>query len=304
MIQSAALLLATREHPFTPQEAQATWDVLHAEGELACPPDPEAVVEYTEQAAAVLSGPDATDAIKDLRQVSLLTVVGLVPTGAQWHAATNLARCLPAHHKPRIPDLLTDRPLRVGVDLDGVVYDWLGMFRGWCATATGADPGRYFTATTYDFYQQWGLTKDEFYQHYAEAVNARVAYTTGPPLPGAARVIKAIRDAGHRVVIVTARAAGDPALTTQDSLAWLDDHGIVYDEFHLAEDKTTIPFDVLIDDAPTNGLAALEAGRETFLFSQVYNHDVPAALDQRRVFGWEALADRFGVNTPALPGAA
>lgn len=60
------------------------------------------------------------------------------------------------------------------------------------------------------------------------------------PLPGAADAVKALRAAGHTVVVYTARGWAEFRVTK----AWLDDNGFEYDGLHMAKPIA----DVWIDD--------------------------------------------------------
>lgn len=68
------------------------------------------------------------------------------------------------------------------------------------------------------------------------------------PLPGAIRGVRALKDAGHEVCIITAKprwAAGHPS-------NWLIEHQVPYDEIHVTSKKTFVACDVYIDDALHN----------------------------------------------------
>lgn len=60
------------------------------------------------------------------------------------------------------------------------------------------------------------------------------------PLPGARDALQALRDAGHQIVVYTARGWAELAMTRQ----WLDNHGIPYDSIHMGKPVA----DRIIDD--------------------------------------------------------
>jgi len=60
------------------------------------------------------------------------------------------------------------------------------------------------------------------------------------PIGGAREALQKLRDAGHTVVIYTARSWGEYRVTKR----WLDDHGFAYDGLHMGKPVA----DVWIDD--------------------------------------------------------
>ncbi|MCH8804515.1 MAG: hypothetical protein IH986_00310 [Planctomycetes bacterium] len=60
------------------------------------------------------------------------------------------------------------------------------------------------------------------------------------PMPGAREALQRLRDAGHSIVIYTARGWAELRVAKQ----WLDDHGMAYDGIHMAKPIG----DVWIDD--------------------------------------------------------
>lgn len=78
------------------------------------------------------------------------------------------------------------------------------------------------------------------------------SYEDVPPVPGAAAGLRALRAAGHVIVIHTARhmktCNGDAALAVERigavTLDWLARHGVPYDEIHFGKPWA----DVYIDD--------------------------------------------------------
>jgi trehalose-6-phosphatase len=60
------------------------------------------------------------------------------------------------------------------------------------------------------------------------------------PLPGAREALQQLRDAGHTIVVYTARGWAEYRYTKQ----WLDDNGFAYDGLHMGKPIA----DVWIDD--------------------------------------------------------
>ena len=155
---------------------------------------------------------------------------------------------------------------------------------------------------------------DEFMRlaHEPEALESVV------PMPGAAETLRAWRRNGHEVFVVTGR----PPATRQDTLAWLDRHGMAYTEFHFLDkysefysgrlgspegvlclaDLPELDFSLAVEDFP--GAAehlARTVGVPVALFDRPWNRgveeiDAPDAAPLVRCRGWAEIQQRF----PAL----
>jgi 5'(3')-deoxyribonucleotidase len=74
----------------------------------------------------------------------------------------------------------------------------------------------------------------------------------------------------HEIHIVTHR----PKHAVRDTLKWLDFAELPISGLHILSDrekKTTVPFDCLVDDLPSNISLALVAGRKACLFERAWN---------------------------------
>ncbi len=106
---------------------------------------------------------------------------------------------------------------------------------------------------------------------------------------GAREAVAALRAAGHRVVIVTARANTfytDPYKTTEDELR---NGGIEYDKLVCAMDKSKVyadeKIDLVLDDGMNNIAAATALGIKAIVFTTPANESVYTACP--RVKNWE-----------------
>lgn len=114
-----------------------------------------------------------------------------------------------------------------------------------------------------------------------------VPYT--PFKKGAREAVAALKAAGHRIVIVTARADTfytDPYKTTEDELR---NGGIDYDKLVCAMDKSKVyeaeKIDLVLDDGMTNIAAATDLGIKAIVFTTPANENVNTACP--RVNNWE-----------------
>ena len=117
-----------------------------------------------------------------------------------------------------------------------------------------------------------------------------------PLVPGARRVLQQLQK-GYRIVLITARR---PTARPQ-TLAWLEAHGVPFDELHHAKDKTDAAEGIVlaVDDHPEHVSDYLDQGVRVFLMDQPWNRAFSAA-GATRVSDWDELWKRLGTrSTPA-----
>ena len=164
----------------------------------------------------------------------------------------------------------------------------------------------YADVFAFDLQKVFGLTDDEM-RRFMAASHAPGALLTHPVTPGAPDALRALRDAGHSIEIVTGR----PAYAHGDTERWLDAAGIgdfpvtYVDKYgrdscyaHNAGDPPTVSldellsrqFDVVIDDSPQI-LARLADWKETriLVFSRPWNVSFPLSANMTRVGGWSEI---------------
>jgi len=169
--------------------------------------------------------------------------------------------------------------ITAGVDLDGVVYNYVDALRDWIGISTGQDTSKLGEATQWNFYEHdWNMSFEEFCKHTDAGVDNGYIFAVGEPYPGVVEGMKAMREAGVKIHIVTDRGrAGKPGKAEQLTVDWLDANGIIYDEITLTSDKTAINTHMFIDDRPENFQALDEAGVEVYLRRQRWNQHLHAA---------------------------
>lgn len=133
--------------------------------------------------------------------------------------------------------------MRVGVDIDGVLYPFVDQFAKWL----GVHP---LPVDRWEFFLDWGLTAEAFVGECGKAVDGGHLFRAGDPMPGAFDLLWDLREDGHEVILVTARNFGKPGASETATREWLDEHKMAYDELHFAEDKTQFNLDWHLDDSP------------------------------------------------------
>lgn len=164
--------------------------------------------------------------------------------------------------------------MRVAVDCDGVLYSWDStarhMLRRYLSEMEKPaipgllEPSRYWSAIR-DMVgnEAW----DWLWSHGVE----QGLFRNGHIIKGALDSLRILAKR-HEVILVTSR----PKNAVMDTLEWVsfmlrgvDISGVHV--LHQGQKKTTIPWDVLIDDGLHNIQDALDAGRRAVMFSQPWN---------------------------------
>ena len=176
--------------------------------------------------------------------------------------------------------------LRLGIDLDGVVANFNV---GWMERYN-----REFGAQLHDSQVvAWdGLhnlthfdTMDDFWA-WAQIGQASI-FRDLPVYPGAVETMGELA-LEHRIVIISSKF--DWAIP--DTLAWLAEHRVPAREIHFVWDKTSVPCDVYLEDAPANLDALVTARPEALVCRMVrpWNRPVNGAVD---VSDWPAFRDQI-----------
>ena len=118
-----------------------------------------------------------------------------------------------------------------------------------------------------------------------------------PLVPDARRVLQQLRE-DYRIVLITARR---PTARPQ-TLAWLEEHGVPFDELHHAKDKSDVAEGIVlaVDDHPEHVSDYLEQGVRVFLMDQPWNRTF-VAPGATRVSGWDELWQTLGMSPNPAP---
>lgn len=164
-------------------------------------------------------------------------------------------------------------PLRVGVDLDGVVFpDFAGSVRRYLVEREGWREADCPPATRWEFYEDWGLSTAEFVQVCDAGVDAGVIF--GPdnePEPDARRALRDIRDHNASIHVVTDRSFGRPGRAAELTLLSLAKHSIPFDVITFGRDKRAANLHYMIDDRVENYWDLNKQGVWVFLRDRPWN---------------------------------
>lgn len=168
--------------------------------------------------------------------------------------------------------------MRVGIDLDGVCYDWTGTVR-------------------YLFDAHWDikLPEPEHWDAFQESVPKeawRWLWTEGVDLGlfrygniirGAVDGLVRLKEMGHELEVVTQR----PASAVQDTMSFIARLPDVFSGVHLmnSRPKSQVGLDLYIDDSP-HVVADLREHRLNYIvFDQPWNQQAPGL----RIYGWPGV---------------
>jgi hypothetical protein len=181
-----------------------------------------------------------------------------------------------------------------GRDVDEVLFPFVDRLRDWLAAAGVRAAAAMPAPARYDFAGEWGLGDIEWVEWCHQAADDGL-FVTGPPLPGARAGWAALRAAGHRLHVVTARAFGSaPAAATE---TWLSAWGFDADSLHVTAAKHLVACDIFIDDSPAMIAQLTGHGHRAVIADRAWNRHLPASHE--RVEGVDGLARLLA--TPRRP---
>lgn len=189
------------------------------------------------------------------------------------------------------------RELNIGVDLDGILYDFVGSLRRYLIEVEGFDAERlsgggwddWSEQSTWDFYRDsWGLSLDEYLQACDRGVDSGYVFRHGDPEAEGVETIEKIRSDGHKVFIITARSYGTKSKI--NTVEWLRQHGIQEDGLIITKHKTVIGVDLMVDDYEENFNDFSSIGTPCYLLTRPWNQHVDAG--DLRINSWTEFYDR------------
>lgn len=125
---------------------------------------------------------------------------------------------------------------------------------------------------------EWGISGEGQYESlHRFAVTQRELFRTMPLIPGARKYLRQLSDEGYRIRIITHRLFIHyfHASAVQQTVEWLDSHGIPYWDLCFMKEKSQVGADIYIEDSPENILQLRQAGLHTICFSNSTNRHIP-----------------------------
>ena len=175
----------------------------------------------------------------------------------------------------------------IGVDLDGVCADFYGRMRQIAAEWFERPIEELSTEISYGL-SEWGITNQSQYDSlHRFAVTQRELFSSMEVIPGARKYLRQLSDEGFRIRIITHRLFIHyfHAAAVQQTVNWLDSHGIPYWDLCFMRDKAAVGADLYLEDSPNN-IAALRAeGHDVIVVGNSTNRDLPGP----RAEDWGAI---------------
>lgn len=181
-----------------------------------------------------------------------------------------------------------------GVDLDGVVADFLSGLKPIAEEWQGVPAGSLPEKVTYDL-PEWNLGPTGGYDAlHRFAVTERGLFEHLEPIEGAPAALRRLSEREVRIRIITHRLFIPyfHQKAVQQTIKWLDHHGIPYWDLCFMKDKAAVGANVYIEDAPENIKALRADGHNTIAFANSTN----VGVDAPRAETWnevEELVIRF-----------
>jgi beta-phosphoglucomutase-like phosphatase (HAD superfamily) len=190
-----------------------------------------------------------------------------------------------------------------GVDLDGVVADFIAGMRPVAAEWLGVEESELARDVGYGF-AEWHLESmgkdatDGYERLHRFAVTQRNLFRDLPPIEGAPAALRRISALGVRIRIITHRLylKHFHRAALAQTIDWLDHHGVPYWDLCFMAEKAAVGADLYIEDSPANIASLRDSGCEVICFGNSTNRGVAEprvttwqeveALLQQRVARW------------------
>jgi len=137
--------------------------------------------------------------------------------------------------------------MRLGIDLDGVVCDFNAGWMELHQAEFGTELRPEMVVGWNSLHELGGFADMEAFWNWARGNDDRPSiFRHLQPFDDAVETLHALRDAGHRIVILTAK----PRWAISDTLRWIADHDLPAEEIHIRYRKHAVGCDVYLDDSP------------------------------------------------------
>ena len=176
--------------------------------------------------------------------------------------------------------------MRIGLDLDGVVYDFIGAARGFCWREWEIDVGD--VPTTWNWLADH-LTSQQIEYMWTEGVHRLFRQTM--LFTGAVEFIRELDELGQ-LIVVTSRPK---KVWKQTVLAWYNEYPVLpavsFEFSKFPNQKAATNCDVYIDDHPKVRENLAEKGKRVLLFDAPYNQEVKKHMGIERVHSYQGIID-------------
>jgi hypothetical protein len=184
--------------------------------------------------------------------------------------------------------------MRIAIDIDSTLHHYWPLL-------SAAAKRRFGVELPYEQQITWDISRlrEEQVRVCVQDTHSDEAIAKAEPYPHAVETVNRWYDAGHWIHVTSHRAEQCRSATAR----WLDDIGLRHHELYCSYDKVArcreIGIELLIDDAPTTIVRALEAGILGATLRHPWNQDVCEEEDVICADDWLELGRRL---QPVLDG--
>jgi len=174
----------------------------------------------------------------------------------------------------------------IGVDLDGVCADFYSRMREIAAEWFELPIDALTPDVSYGL-SEWGVTEGRYDSLHRFALHQRDLFRTMPMIRGARKYLRKLSDEGHHIRIITHRLFihYSHASAVQQTVEWLDGHGIPYWDLCFMKEKSAVGADIYVEDSPHNVEQLRSKGLETICFANSTNTHISSP----RAESWEEV---------------
>jgi 5'(3')-deoxyribonucleotidase len=160
------------------------------------------------------------------------------------------------------------------VDLDGVVYDWVGQMAQYLhIQGVIEDPVKAIQDHhTWEIWEDWGIPEGEFMRWWRLGVEGKWIYAMGGLIPGARTALWRLSDMEWNIHIATSRLTkfGLHDKIVENTVDWLRSNNIPYRNLSFTANKRDIIADAAVDDNESNLSAYFHV--RPYLFGAPHNN--------------------------------
>lgn len=170
------------------------------------------------------------------------------------------------------------KKFKVGVDIDDVL---LHTYQAMHVIAEKAGITNGKTPTSWNPYEEYGISRDEWIDVMAEANRRGWLYRDVVPDQDALRALRQLAWDGHEIHLVTARGFfGDQDITEEHTEGWLVEYAVPHASLTYSQMKGVVAerlgLDYFIDDHIRNWRDVAKKGVQSYLLDRPWNQDASA----------------------------
>lgn len=175
----------------------------------------------------------------------------------------------------------------LNIDVDDVLAPFVNYSRQtWLPRNWGSNFVNLPAPTSYDLVASGWFTDSDMMQKFLDDFGNAGGYAEMPVLdPDAANVLNNLQREGSKIRVITVRGTRDTSSRQReqdDTVLWLNRHGVNPDEVLFEKDKSVFPCSVAVDDSPKHIAKYAEVGTPALMMDASHNQDVEGF----RVFNW------------------